>query len=933
MNIMDITKTVEEAVKQFYLEGAKDLHEMLLRFQASPEAWSFVWPLLDPSKAWEVQFFAASTLHVKILKQWEEIPESEYPALKNQILVIMTSSSTPKLIQTKLCEALAVFLANHCMSEDYDQELMDDLIEILPYNNLETLDLLLRVLSALLIDAEKRTRAKRVKLKEQLGVSEYKKIDSEITYSKVTWLLQQVLSSCNQLISNNNKYSSLYILALECALSWIKLGPTLDLVAQLFDHFPTAASRYVPQEPGCDDDNKPWEIVQEFVSIAMTNEYLYRRPQLFWSWTRSLVSVAQEKNNVWFARILTTIGDAHTRMLLQAIISDDPNESHKWTVEILIKLILDYTDCPGRYPIDERHSCIPINFWYSLQDTIETFDPPDDNRIKEMLKPIYIRLTHILLRKATLPSTPTEAGTARDRELLRCYRQDIADTFNYCFRILGQDLLVILGQRLTQPLLDTLKWPDVEITLYTIQALSDCIGCQENDYVSALIDLIISHVSYDRYPQEVLACACSTLGTYAEWLGDNPDPWLERSLQLITFGLTQGSMAATRASMALKDITRECQLSLAPLAPSLLDTISKTLTILPSGSGEGLRLMYAAGKLLNSLSSTEEQLKHLDNTLGLCVMRLHELLQHPIASARTAVINQLKMATMFLSTLEGAIGKSVLDRLLPIFNQLVTQAEWNQNDQTLEAMHGCIERSLQCLLHPEQDARPLLSLLVTSYKIRSHPSALNLLKQMVSLFGGYSEVVIGPIFREISAHTLSGFNACRMSGGNLSDFWDLMEAYLGLLSSTCRKNPSLMMQMSDQHPEMFRYGIEGLGFPESDVIKAAGFFIVNVIKFLPSAFIPSIGQELIRMILQCIGGRTERKNLETHAKVLNALKAYSRKDLSIWVQTALEENILPISPDKKAYLTRAIFNNQHYLQIFEYLQQFSIEFQKPPVGL
>lgn len=47
---MDYTAVVDQAVKQFYADGNNEVHTWLLRVQASPEAWTFVWELLDPSK-------------------------------------------------------------------------------------------------------------------------------------------------------------------------------------------------------------------------------------------------------------------------------------------------------------------------------------------------------------------------------------------------------------------------------------------------------------------------------------------------------------------------------------------------------------------------------------------------------------------------------------------------------------------------------------------------------------------------------------------------------------------------------------------------------------------------------------------------------------------------------------------------------------------
>jgi hypothetical protein len=165
----------------------------------------------------------------------------------------------------------------------------------------------------------------------------------------------------------------------------------------------------------------------------------------------------------------------------------------------------------------------------------------------------------------------------------------------------------------------------------------------------------------------VLCCACLAIGDYAEWIGLHPEPWLERALQLVVMGLTQDPVSAPAASIALKDVARECGQHLAPLAPSILETIGRALPGVAPGGGEGLRLMYAAGKLLNALPSTEEQLSHLEATLGLCVLKLRELLQQPVAEAQLDVVNQLKMITMFFTTLEGAIGNAVLEALLPIF--------------------------------------------------------------------------------------------------------------------------------------------------------------------------------------------------------------------------------------------------------------------------
>ncbi|XP_015108819.1 importin-13 [Diachasma alloeum] len=922
---MDYSTAVEDAVRRFYSAGANDAHLWLLQFQASHEAWTHVWPLLEPSRPWEVQFFAATTLHAKISKQWNEVPVSDYNDLRNRILSLMKNSTTSKLVLARLCQALAAFLASSdgLEGKNENEGMIDDLIQMFPYNSQDTLDLLLRVLIALPREFERRCGLKRPKLRDTLIAS----------WCKTSWLLQQVFSTYERTLSQSSD-DSIYLLSIECALAWLKLGQLpVDSLVELYPHFVAAASHYVPTTEDAIEDARGWELVQEWLIIAISHSELPKRPQLLWEWARGLVTVAEQKGGIQFSELLTSLGDTHSRFVLLSLTEDD-DDGHRWTSETLIKMLLECSELPGRYPIEERKSCIPFGFWYSLQDTVTTLDPPIEDRARNALKPIYARLVQALLRKATLPSCPDEAGDADERELLRCYRQDAADTLTYCYNILGHELLILLGRRLTRPDIDNQKWTDVESTLHAFQALCDSVGTQETEYVPALIDLVLLHIPYQNYPREVLASACSTIGAYAEWIGENPDPWLERSLQLVTLGLTQGSVASTPASMALKDISREGGPHLAPLAPSILETISRTLPVVPPGGGEGLRLMYAAGKLLNSLSTTEEQLKYLDATLGLCVVRLQEFLRHPLNTGRIAVANQLKMITMFLSTLEGAIGKSVLDGLVPIFNQIVGHAEWGQDDLILEAMHTCAQKSLQCLLHPESEARPLLPILVNSYKVRPHPAALGLLRQMVLLCGGDVKNGIGTIFGEISGHSLRGFKACEAAGGNLSELSDLLESYLGLLAQVCKKTPMLMLQVPEQVPDMLRCGISGLGLPENGVIKAAGTFLSHAVNSRHlNSFVSMVGQELVCMILHCVGGRIPKTNLESHARVLLTLNSSFGELTGQWLRLAVEDSTALTTPGQKEDFTRNVLRERNNKRLFETLQKFSLQCQKPVIGL
>lgn len=916
---MDYASVIDQAVKQFYAEGNNDVHSWLLKVQTSPEAWTFVWDLLHSSKSREAQFYAATTLHAKISKQWDELPNSEYPALQERLINFMKQPNMPKVVLSKLCQALAGYVANVSIvtNDDKDKNIVEELTQMLSIDYLPMLELLLRTLSVLPVEFERRHDVRRARLHKCLINSWY----------KTTWLLQEVFSMTNL----NSEYTNndIHLLAMECALSWLKVGQLpLEATGQIYPHLLTAAAYYAPTRTMHGENPRGWEVVQECLNMILTHSELVKRPQTLWEWAHSLVTMARQYSDKYFCEILTAIGEAHSRTFLNALV-EEGNETQKWTVEGLIELLLQCSEQEGRYPTNETRSSIPFGFWYALQDYLSTLDQPYESRALLILKPIYARLAQALLRKSTLPLTHNEAGDVDERELFRCYRQDVADALDYCYRVLGRDLLVLLGQRLSQTLNSSQKWTEVESTLHAFEAIADSVGTEESHYIPALMDLVLSHIPYDHYPGEVLACACSTMGAYAEWIGEHPDPWLERVLQIVTLGLTRGSVTAPFATMALKDLARECEQQLTPFAPSILNTIEQTLPNVTPGCAEGLRLMYAAGKLLNTLPSVDEQLAHLDATLGLCIIKIRELLQQPWFMARGAVMNQLKMATTFFSTLEGSIGKAVLDGLLPIFSQIVAHPEWGQDNFTLEEMYICAQKSLMSLLHPEEDARPLLPILANSYKNWPHPAALNLLRQLVLLFGRDPNNVIGPVFADISSITLSGVRACRSVNGNLSDWAELMEAYLGLLAQICKKNTRLLLQIPEQIPEMLQCGIDCLTLPELATVKAAAHFLTHAIMQSPhlQTFVQPIGQQLVYVILQCVGGQVPRRNLEPHAEVLLTLNKTCIEWTAQWLRVAFEKHgaLFKISQIQKENFIKNVLRERTTKRMCDLLQDFSLQ--------
>jgi hypothetical protein len=57
----------------------------------------------------EVQFFAATTLHTKLVKAWHQVPPEQYASLKKQLLEAIASYCIgPKIVLNRLCIAVSI---------------------------------------------------------------------------------------------------------------------------------------------------------------------------------------------------------------------------------------------------------------------------------------------------------------------------------------------------------------------------------------------------------------------------------------------------------------------------------------------------------------------------------------------------------------------------------------------------------------------------------------------------------------------------------------------------------------------------------------------------------------------------------------------------------------------------------------------------------
>lgn len=120
--------------------------------------------------------------------------------------------------------------------------------------------------------------------------------------------------------------------------------------------------------------------------------------------------------------------ECHSRLLIAGVLAE--SAEHRSLYVRLIQEILQCTDKPGIYPVEESCSVLAMGFWYMLQDEILSMENAVEKaKCLELIVPLYSHLAKILVRKAQQPDeTALECWANDDLETFRCYRQDISDT-------------------------------------------------------------------------------------------------------------------------------------------------------------------------------------------------------------------------------------------------------------------------------------------------------------------------------------------------------------------------------------------------------------------------------------------------------------------------------------------------------------------------
>ncbi|XP_018575465.1 importin-13 [Anoplophora glabripennis] len=915
---------LEEAVTLFYRTEAHqqqaEAHQWLTEAQNSPQAWSFVWELLSPQRSSEVQFFAATTLHTKLMKHWNEVPEDHYELLKKRILeAIINYAMGPKIVLNRLCITLSAYIIHtipvhwpnafeELVSSFQPQHLPNVEPERVIWILLEILTVIPEEFQSTVLALNQRNRVRAV----------LQEVSKDIL--KVVEMCLMPLPNAGFDMSNLTTYLN----ATRCAAAWIQLdGLNIDECTSVIDLLIDLTCFVYWNKSDADglsgEEIELSEVTVEALTAIIqhphTNKYKNHitkyAAQILYKFDKILDAERNlpELNKDVVANLyglIITIADTHSKIFIHNLKSQNPEEQR--ISFDLFNSILKCTNLPGLYPVDESSSTLTFGFWYTLQDDIISLETAECAQMILMIKPYYRDLVCIMLRKSMFPNVDDIRWSLDDKELFRCYRQDIADTFMYCYVVLNLEMLDILNTKLVESLqkdssngiTQPIQWNEVETVLHAFGAVAESIE-YENLYVPKLM-VTIKSIPFNELHTKVMATALETVGAYSEWFLDHPD-MLQNVFPLILSALGNPEVS-TSATMALKDICHNCQSFLIPFADHILITSQSALQCGLLKLAECRRLMYSIGRVL-SILPVNRIMGYLNMILAPSFDDLQKLAHaEPSPSVTTSLVTRLKILAALFSSLHVETQENIeqpilllMQNTMPLYR--IIGEKYCRNPEVMEDLSIVFK---YCVTTLKEDCKPLindiLQLIVTVYRECPQSNILVVAKTVLILFGKEEQfnAMNQQLLHEIVNSTLQ---VCAQYNTNnqLSEKSDVLEGFFSMLGTLAKKVPQLINVSGIDTCALFQCAILCLALPEIQTLKAVSSFLVHFVsqsrETSQADVVQTYGESLVLRILMNLGSTAPRASVDVFSDILLALNKKYCDNLSRWLNTLLAQEGFP----------------------------------------
>ncbi|KAJ3096358.1 hypothetical protein HDU97_006005 [Phlyctochytrium planicorne] len=362
------------AINQLYSpasspQGRKAAEDWLQEFQRSREAWDLSRSLLISSTSEEIRFFAASTLVVKVARDWEEI---KYENIQNDFIDLLCRfTAGPGNITTKLCTCLA-----EIMFKTVPDQWADPISYIVSYFQSQivkeptgplTTSIQLCLLKFLKVLPEEMRRT--VFAAETRRARFHSTITAEVpvVMSCVTSVLKMSIPADSSSPASK-MILSIKLMALECVLSWALLdgGVPLDYIGSTIELVVAHLSIRETYERAA-------AVLVDLLSLPSLRPYSETichllLPVLTSGWLRDEYVKGIENLDPATIKpvceILAAMGERFPSFIVQHMAQPQ--------VITLLEMLLACTGFSGFYGVDEEISLrdIPTEFWCEIQEVL-----------------------------------------------------------------------------------------------------------------------------------------------------------------------------------------------------------------------------------------------------------------------------------------------------------------------------------------------------------------------------------------------------------------------------------------------------------------------------------------------------------------------------------------------------------------------------------
>ncbi|XP_011208225.2 importin-13 isoform X1 [Bactrocera dorsalis] len=966
MEPIDISR-LEEAVIVFYRSTSQEqaiTHDWLTKAQTSPQAWQFSWQLMELGKSQEVQFFGAVTLHSKLMKYWHEVPRENHDELKQKILEkIVQFACGPKLVLNRLCIALSAFIV-HMLGEW--STAIEDVIntfqnEQIPNVNKEMqLWIMLEVLQAIPEEMQAIfTSVKRTTLRAEVAKRTPLVMETTEAYLKMQ-LDHEWDSEC---FSNMTR-------AVKCVGTWVKhVGFSIENCQNITAILLKLTNKcYWPciqdaDGDGCmsADENELAETCLKTLLSIIIQPDCHSYPKTAFILIRmfldSLCDITKmewkrDNNNedivVNIYTLFVSAVERHSQLLLSGITTTDPELSVLYGR--LVNEILQCTDKPGIYPVEESCSSMAMGFWYLLQDEVFAMHN-EEERLKcwEYIKPLYAHLTRILVRKSEQPDDNSiDKWTSDDLESFRCYRQDISDTFMYCYDVLHEYILDILATVLDETIAEMqnnpTQWTKLEACIYSFQSVAEHFAGEELKQIPKLMR-VLSEIPYNKMNEKLLGTALETVGSYCQWLKENPT-YIPPAIELLVRGLNSNMSA--QATLGLKELCCDCQLQMKPYAEPLLNACHTSLTSGQMKNSDCVRLMYSIGKLMSLLPATNIP-NYLDIIVGPCFEELQTICQNDCKTPATRIrtIFRLNMISTLFSSLNTDLDEDdqiedlenvqpvliVMQKTMPIFRQIAEL--WVEEIDVLETACTALQHAIVNL---KSSFRPMLQdlccFIVAIFQTRCCAPTLEISKTAIIIF--YKDEgcksLMQQLLVELVLHSFKLFESTPENA--FSNIADTIEVFYACLMQIIKKLPQALDDKAIAFDRLIYYALKAMTLPENGPIRTGVQFLSHFI--LQSRNYPGMtqavlnaGEEIIRTAVLCVGCVAPRQQVEKFADIFMAINKKYPAELVAWLKLVIQVPNYPTQlvdeAEKSKFVTLIIREKVNRRLLQKHLSDFAVK--------